>query len=60
MKKLALIIAVAGIIGLSSCATCNTCEISSTTSTEYCSKDYTSAQIDAAKLACEAGGGTWK
>lgn len=37
---------------------CNKCTISSTT-TDYCDDDYTSAQIDAAATACAMAGGTW-
>lgn len=59
MKKLALVIAVAGIVGLSSCKKCNTCETGSLT-TEYCSDTYTTAQLDALESTCKLAGGTWK
>lgn len=60
MKKLALVIAVAGIVGLSSCKKCNSCEFSSSTTTEYCSDTYTTAQLDALESTCKLAGGTWK
>lgn len=60
MKKLALIIAVAGIVGLSSCSKkCNTCSFG-TSEVEYCSDDYTSAQLNAAESACKLSGGEWE
>jgi len=61
MKKLALIIAVAGIVGLSSCKKCYTCSVSgSTSNVEYCSDSYTSTQLSILETACKAGGGEWK
>lgn len=60
MKKLALIIAVAGIVGLSSCGKkCYTCETLAG-SVEYCSDSLNKTQLNAAETACELGGGTWK
>lgn len=67
MKKLTLIIAVAGIIGLSSCAkTCNTCTLNGIStpdpggSFEYCSDTFTNAEIDDAESDCIYSGGEWK
>lgn len=59
MKKIALVIAVAGIFGLSSCKKCNTCEFGST-KTEYCSDKYTDTEMSVAESACRLAGGEWK
>ena len=61
MKKLALIIAVAGIVGLSSCKKCETCTPNNGGSVrEYCHEDFTEAQMLAHEAVCLADGGKWK
>ena len=59
MKKLFLAIGVVGLLGLASCNKCYTCDYGSTSSVEYCSKNYTSNQMDLLESTCTAGGGTW-
>ncbi|HRG89333.1 MAG TPA: hypothetical protein PLW44_09955 [Chitinophagales bacterium] len=45
---------------VSSCKkACSSCTISGS-KTEYCKDDFTQTQIDAAKLGCQAAGGTWE
>lgn len=60
MKKMFFaLMAVAAIsFTTSSCKKCNTCTTSGV-KLEYCSKDYTAAQLDALEAGCKAGGGTW-
>lgn len=61
MKKLLFsVLALAALsTSVSSCKKgCNTCTMSGVKS-EYCSADYSSTQLDALKVACTTGGGTW-
>lgn len=48
-----------GTIALSSCKKEHTCDMDGSKVT-YSEKDYTDAQISAAKTACKLGGGTWE
>lgn len=61
MKKV-LMVVVAGLFisaSASSCKKCGTCKVNGTSSgVEYCAKDNQTV-YDAAKLSCEANGGTW-
>jgi len=60
MKNLFIaLVAIAFVGGTSSCSKCGKCEVSgSATGLEYCQKDSKTV-YDAAKLSCEAAGGTW-
>lgn len=59
MKKIALVLAVAGILGFSSCNRCYQCETIVST-VEYCTDEYNSTQLDALEKTCEGLGGKWK
>jgi hypothetical protein len=60
MKSLFIaLVAIAFVGSTSSCSKCGECEVSGQTSgAEFCQKD-SKTLYDAAKLSCEAAGGTW-
>jgi D-arabinose 1-dehydrogenase-like Zn-dependent alcohol dehydrogenase len=61
MKKVlfSLMALVALSASVSSCKKCNTCT-NGNFKAEYCSKDYTTAQLDVFRATCTNTGGTWK
>ncbi|MDW8274154.1 MAG: hypothetical protein RMJ53_07995 [Chitinophagales bacterium] len=59
MKKLFSILVVSALLlGTQACKKCGQCEVSGVKSGEICEKDKKDA-YDAAKKACEDGGGKW-
>lgn len=59
MKKVGLMLAIAGLLGFSACSKCYKCETLVGTTTEYCAEDYNSVQLDALETTCKATGGKW-
>jgi hypothetical protein len=61
MKKvLTAVVALAFVaMSASSCNKCYTCSCAGVTTPEYCSKTYSSTQLDALKASCQSGGCTW-
>lgn len=62
MKKLILVLAIAGVVGLTSCEKCHSCTGANINELnhDYCTEVYrTSKSMDDAKDMCEVRGGTW-
>ena len=59
MKKLSFLLLTLVVISVSSCKKTGSCTIGGN-KTEYSTKDYTQAQLNALETACKASGGTWE
>jgi hypothetical protein len=59
MKKVLFVGMVFGALALTSCKKEYTCDFADGQSQTYSEKDFTDAQISAAKTGCNISGGTW-
>jgi hypothetical protein len=61
MKKVLLMLVAGAFMSASmmSCSKCGHCDYNGTADAKYCQKDSKTV-YDAAKSACDLGGGTWK